>query len=307
MKLLSLLRRHPRKSYKELADALKISTPAVHKRVLRARESGVLVGPYACISPSRLGAVPVMVIGRSDASGLKELAASLGKSDRTNLVTVMGGNVVLVRGILADIEELDGYSAFVGRAARMAEPEIFISSPENEPAGKGGEEKLTKLDLRIIRALREDGRKSVKDVADEVGATPKTVRRRLARLKDTGLMALDLFADQSSSGNFVPLLRIELNRGIDKKEVGRGISEKFSPGITRMMYFGNRPNIIIAIAWLHCMADLHELVEGIGAENGVKSVVPNILIASMQFDSWLDKIVDDPSRAEELLRKKNLM
>jgi DNA-binding Lrp family transcriptional regulator len=305
LKLLRMLQRNPRKSYKQLADSLKISTPAVHKRIRRARESGVLMGPYACISPVRLGAVPTVMLGESHGARFKELAASLGADDRTSLVIAMGGNAVLVKGTLRDVGDLDDYASFVARAAKMADPEILISA-QDESQGDGSG-KLTNLDLRIIRAMREDGRKAAKDIAAEVGATQKTVRRHLARLRDSGLLAIDLFADQNPSGSIAAVLMIRLEHGAVKRDVGAAVAQKHARAITNMMYFGNQQLAVIGFAWLQSMAELSALVADIEAEKGVASVTPNLVISSVQFDSWVDKLLDDPEKAAILLRQRNLM
>lgn len=50
-------------------------------------------------------------------------------------------------------------------------------------------EDLDDLDRAIIYALQGDARRtSASDIADEAGVSPSTVRKRLARLEDTGIV-----------------------------------------------------------------------------------------------------------------------
>jgi len=47
---------------------------------------------------------------------------------------------------------------------------------------------LDDIDSRIISMLQEDGRRSYSDIADEVGRTEVTIRRRVKRLTDEGII-----------------------------------------------------------------------------------------------------------------------
>lgn len=47
---------------------------------------------------------------------------------------------------------------------------------------------LDDVDREIVRLLREDGRRTVRDVAREVGLTVAPVKRRIARLEQTGVI-----------------------------------------------------------------------------------------------------------------------
>lgn len=50
-------------------------------------------------------------------------------------------------------------------------------------------EDLDDLDRAIVYALQQDARRtSASDIADEQGVSPSTVRKRLARLEDTGIV-----------------------------------------------------------------------------------------------------------------------
>ncbi|MHA1961783.1 MAG: Lrp/AsnC family transcriptional regulator [Candidatus Thorarchaeota archaeon] len=48
--------------------------------------------------------------------------------------------------------------------------------------------KLDPIDTRIIDMLQDDGRRSFSEIADEVGRTEVTIRRRVKRLVDEGII-----------------------------------------------------------------------------------------------------------------------
>jgi Lrp/AsnC family transcriptional regulator for asnA, asnC and gidA len=51
-------------------------------------------------------------------------------------------------------------------------------------------ENIDQLDLKIISHLQEDGRKSFREIADDVGVTERTVRLRVSHLRDNGIIQI---------------------------------------------------------------------------------------------------------------------
>jgi len=49
---------------------------------------------------------------------------------------------------------------------------------------------MDELDLKIIAHLQEDGRKSFREIADDVGVTERTVRLRVAQLRENDVMQI---------------------------------------------------------------------------------------------------------------------
>lgn len=47
---------------------------------------------------------------------------------------------------------------------------------------------LDEIDRQIIRLLREDGRRTIRDIAHHVGLTVAPVKRRISRLEETGVI-----------------------------------------------------------------------------------------------------------------------
>lgn len=47
---------------------------------------------------------------------------------------------------------------------------------------------IDRLDLRIIRSLNADGRKPYKTIAQELGVSDATIRKRIKRMKDDGVI-----------------------------------------------------------------------------------------------------------------------
>ena len=59
---------------------------------------------------------------------------------------------------------------------------------------------LSDLDLAIIRQLEADGRKAFREIARELDASEATVRARVHRLRESGVLRIVAFADPAQMG-----------------------------------------------------------------------------------------------------------
>jgi Lrp/AsnC family transcriptional regulator for asnA, asnC and gidA len=85
---------------------------------------------------------------------------------------------------------------------------------------------LSDLDSAIIRILQGDGRRSAAQIAREVGATERVVRRRLSELRDSGIIQITTVADPVVLGyRSLALLAIRTDRTRPATEVARELAE----------------------------------------------------------------------------------
>jgi Lrp/AsnC family transcriptional regulator for asnA, asnC and gidA len=57
------------------------------------------------------------------------------------------------------------------------------------------------LDRAIIRELEDDGRRALREIGRSVGASEATIRARVKRLQDLGILRIVAFADPRSLGD----------------------------------------------------------------------------------------------------------
>ncbi len=76
---------------------------------------------------------------------------------------------------------------------------------------------LDAIDRRIVRALREDGRISLLDLAASVGLSPTPIARRVRRLEETGVITgYAALIDETALGFGVSVfVSIKLDRQVD--------------------------------------------------------------------------------------------
>lgn len=309
-KLVNLITLDPRMHLNEIAKRLGISKQAVHHRMRALKERGALKGTTAGISFAYLNAIPVAVFGRSNAASAEDVMDKLGESEFTRRAIVAGGNYLYVIGELRTISELDKYAEFVRRTAEMPEPIVGIYCLEDIPMTdyrvdginprKKSYRPLTDLDIRIIASLRDDARRPIAAIADEVGASVKTVKRHLDRMIADGSMEVHTVQDAPIGGLLLSIVHIDLNDGANKGEVARRLLSRHQSLDTYIRTFGNLPRFLAMVFWSGSMAEMRSVLRAVGKDEAVRSAVMNVgCLERIYYCTWRDALLDDWMRHHE--------
>lgn len=294
--LVQLMFANPRMQLKELGKRLGISAQAVHHRMQVLTGSGPVLTPFVGVSIYYVGAIPVAVFGKSDTTSVKETLDRLGGSEFTSAVVVASGNHFFIVGELRDISDLDGYAEFVRRVAKIPAPAVGIYClndglwrsfrVDGVTERKQSYKKLTLLDFKIIASLKDDVRRPVANIAGMVGASARTVRRRLQNMISDGSLALDMRGDPTYGGDVEALVHVNLREGADKGEVGRKLLAKYPLHITCIRSFGNLPMFLLCIFYGNKLDEILKVLREIGEDPDVVAVMPNITCAYRMYEPW---------------------
>lgn len=302
-----LLGKNPRIQIRDLVRQLGISKQAVHHRMQVLMETGVIKGAFACVSPRYLNAIPMSVSGTSRTTCMDRTLDRLGSSEHTRRVVVASGNYVYVVGFLRNISELDGYVEFVKRTAEMPDPTVGIYTQDDglmsgyvvDGHGKRRQKyrELTPLDLRIVRALKDNARRPVGEVADAVGVSAKTVRRHLESMLSDGSIDLSVPMDSGLGGDMFLIMHVNLNDGANKTKVGgRLLSKRYFPD-QYVRTHSNLPKFLNWVFWTNDMRLLRRALKETSEDKDVHSVMLNFAYLERIYETWLDRL---PERSERL-------
>ncbi|MFQ6124537.1 MAG: winged helix-turn-helix transcriptional regulator [Candidatus Heimdallarchaeota archaeon] len=287
--LTKLLLVNSRLSYRELADKLGLSVNAVHKRIRALTNSGVIRIFTAKASLLALKAHRVLVFGKSEAKTVDRTCDRLGKNDSTYWVAVAGGNYLYIGAYLQNIAELESYVAFVKKIAQLSTPTVGIV--QEESIRSTHDITLYPLDYQIIYALRHNSRKAISDIAEELGVTAKTIRRRLSRMIDEGLIELSLEWYPGASNEIITIFHLYLQTHTDERKASLLLLNNYSPNVLFVNFFRNLPKFLLCVTWTSTMKDLRDLRKSFECEELFESIVPNILYTGYIYDTWRDELV----------------
>jgi len=283
--------------HREIADRLGMSVQAVHRRIQALVDERVIRAFTARISAGYLNAVQVFLFGVPETTSFKEVVERLAEDDRTATAVAISGNNLFLVGILRNSSELEGYVDFVRRAASMPNPGVAMEGTTQFPdapdrPASAARTPLGDLDLRILRSLHRDSRKAVEDVAAELGVSSKTVKRHLDRMVAEGAVEFGIDFVASSSSGVVSFLAIEVNPGVDRTAVRRELAAEHGPTLITITTPSNLPIALMVMAWSPTILNQQQLVESIGANPAVATVVSHLPQETHVFETWRDRLLD---------------
>jgi len=295
MSLIMLLSVNSRLSYAELAEKLNLSVNAVHKRIQLLIETDVIRKFTAKISLLSLAATVTFVSGTSLLGSLQDLPAKLKSHGSIYWLAEGGGKFLFIGAYLKNLNEIVGLVEFLKKEAGLPEPTVRIMAADSgqfTPNPKPSDLALYDLDYKIIRSLKDDSRKAVSDVANEVSVSAKTVRRRLMRMTKNNLIELGLEWYPDKSNDIITLLDLHLKPDADLGIVPYQILRKYAPNTLFYWSYINIPNDVTYTVWTNNMNELQSLRENLEKEPSVAYIVPNILYTGYIFNTWRDELVE---------------
>jgi DNA-binding Lrp family transcriptional regulator len=292
--LCQLLLGNSRLSYRELADTLNLSVTAIHKRIQDLTESGVIRKFTAKISLFQLDALHILIFGNSKLDSVQSLPQKLESNGKIYWLSVGGGNHLYIGAYLQEITELEALVSFVKDAAAMPDLTVGINTfpmmPGFIPALKS--KTLYPLDYQIIQSLKDNSRKATSEVADELGVSAKTVRRRLSRMMKDHLVELSMEWYPDVSNDIISLIHLRVKPQADKNTMDK-LLRKHAPNMIFYWGFSNLPDTFIAMVWTNTMKALQQIRENLEKEADLQSAAPNLLYTGYIFRTWRDRLLEE--------------
>ncbi|MFX1419651.1 MAG: Lrp/AsnC family transcriptional regulator [Promethearchaeota archaeon] len=296
LKIILLLMNNSRLAYREISDHLGLSVNAVYKRVQTLIDIRAIEKFTARLKPYAINAIYTFIFGQSNAQDIDKAITELGKHDNTWQIILSSRNYVYIGSMVEDIHQLDEYTSFVSQTIEFQSPKIGLLSGVQYTAPipyivpKSRSMNYDKLDLEIIRSLHKDSRKPISEIADDVNSTSNTVRRRLDRMIEEGIIELSINFNPEETNDIFALFQITVNPSVDKNQFAQFLNEKYHPNLFYCWTFSNLPNLIICWVWANTNKELTDLVENIKKEN-IDSIIFDIMYKVFYFDTWKEQIL----------------
>jgi len=297
--LTQLLMQNSRRPYRELAEILNLSINAIHKRIQELIKIGILRDFTAKIDLSafEMSIVAAWVWGRSECKLLDEIITKLGANSSIYWISFASGNLLYLGAHLEDISKLEPFLDFVKKEGKIPDPTFaIIDLPVHHPSSTTRKRLLSSLDYKIIFSLNKNSRKSVTEISKELNFSTKTIKRRLSKMIDEGLIELSVEFYPDASNDISAVFHLILKASINKSEVISLLINNYSPNILAPLVCNNLPNLILCVVWANTMKEINDIRQRFENEDVFESVKLNILHTGHIFDTWRD----------EFLRKKVL-
>ncbi|TKJ19262.1 MAG: hypothetical protein CEE43_15940 [Promethearchaeota archaeon Loki_b32] len=275
-----------RLTYRELAELTDMSVSATHKRINKLVDDGIISAFIARPSVIALKFLWVVIFGTSNAKSMDAVSKEIGQHECVESVAIGGGKFLIIVGFLRDISELQDYSGHVSKTAQISEPTIgiinvpYMITPEP----------LTTIDYKILKTLNKDARKPITDIADDVGLSAKTIKRRLDRMIENHLVTFSIQWKPLYDVSFITIFNLILNEGTDIYSKIQYINQKYSKNIVICFSYSNIPNLITLETWARTAQESQRIQEELQTE-GFKDVIPQIALSGDYYDCWVDQLL----------------
>ncbi len=294
--------------YRELAELFKMSVNSIHKRIKSMVELKIIDKFVTHLSFYAFDPIPLnfVMFGTSKTKNPRDLIEKLGKNENIYNVSYHSGNFFVIHAHLRDPSKLEPLVSFIREIGQIPKLKVGLHSVPPKPAHEETKAvQYSKLDFFIIKSLKDNSRKTVADIADEVGTSTKTVRRHLNRLIEESLVdfSINWYPDKGSETIAIIILDLDPEAIINKANFIEELNKKYSQEILFSWYFSTLPNTIIICVWTSKMKELQEIEASLRSEK-VDSVSINIGIEGMLFPTWRDKYLENKIR--ELKEEKVL-
>jgi DNA-binding Lrp family transcriptional regulator len=254
-----------RKSFRAMAKDLGVDQATIRKRFRKFQEQSILNGWYLGVSPGLSGHAVVNawfdVGGKSDKGELIERLSTLPDIERVCNYLGPRMSFVLFCRSGADPDES------LRRVFRLARPDAVLHKqgvirlPAYQPK---------ETDLAIISSLREDPWKSYSAVADEVGLSARTVKRRVTRLTEDGAIYTLPNVDLKALQGIIP---VELVVDYSSNESRTWTNERIASYLKEGLVFSDSsgPFGYFALT-VPNIAQVEQITQWIGQQVGVSAV-----------------------------------
>jgi Lrp/AsnC family transcriptional regulator for asnA, asnC and gidA len=129
-KILNMLQKNDKISYRELADKLELAASTIHNRVKKMIEEEIIKKFAAIIDPAKIGYNTIALIGLSvDPLKMNEIAGKIASFKETQLVAISSGDHDIIAQIIAkDEKALWNFINIKIKTINGVKPQIHVSS-----------------------------------------------------------------------------------------------------------------------------------------------------------------------------------
>ncbi len=294
LRLCLLLRENSRLPYRKLADEVELSVNAVHSRVGKLEESGIIGGFQTKLGKGALkDSVKILIHGESRFEELDGLKEGLSEDDNTFKMFSTSDDYLYIYGILPDISKMSDYVEYIPEVSGIEDPNIFLPS---YPRRNFQEEmELKPTDYKIMNSLREDSRKSLSEIADELDVSTRTVRRRIDKMEDAGAVDYTIRWYPLYSDDFIGLIHGKVGKG-DRDQKLSDIKKKYFPNVFDVKKASNHPDKVLIETWANTLDQIQNIKSELRSMEYFTNLKSRMFYDIEYFDTWRDEVLREKAK-----------
>jgi DNA-binding Lrp family transcriptional regulator len=290
-----LLMANSRTPYKEFAELFHISVNSIHKRIRSLVDLKIIQGFKARLGFSNFPNVSnIVMFGNPNVKNKKEFMRVLGENEEIYNVTRASGNLFYIYAYIRNTSDLDYLVSHIRKTGEISE--LTVGIDRNMPSlSLKDTKKLSNTDYFIIDSLKNNSRKKISDISNELDISTKTVSRRLNNLINNFLIQFQIDWNPDNSDQVISniILKLKSDLIIDDNELIKNLSKQYGSKILFTWSFSNLPNIKLVSVWTKTMKELQNIETSFISDIRYESVEVTVLIEGKMYSTWIDKQLED--------------
>ena len=272
-----------------------MSIPAVHKRLKGLVESGVVQAFIAGVDIAALGGTSAMVYGHSPLASVHEAVERLSADGRTWLILASGGGMMHCMAFLRKGEALGDYIEVVRRSLSMQDAlgHQHLLRPGGRRLDTAESTALTPLEVRILRALKDDSRRRASEMAEELGVSARTINNKLLSMRKEGKAVFTIRWSADYSKEAVALVHLRLGAAGKCQEAVPTLFNRFPKELVILSAFQDRPDLLVCTVWGESMRDIGTIAQRMVSEIGAEGYAAHPIFEAQHMECWKDRFLSD--------------
>lgn len=281
----------PRLNASRVAQSLRVGRARVAARLKWWKESGFLQKYSVWLNPALLGWHGAWTSVRVDHHRSKrELFRRLGLVEGVVSGMDFLGDWISVAVVAPDLTSLQRRIDLIRHLVGVTEVEPPVPWRIPEP-----KRPLTPLEIRVVRALREQPTATLSEIAKRVGISTRTMTRKYSELVEERAVWFVPIFDFTALNRAVVSLNVHVRPGIDRTTVAKKLRSRF-PQVLDFATAGigpdTSPQDLVFFVTLPSAASLEELEQFASSVDGVQSVESYVMVRIHDFPEWFDGHLD---------------
>ncbi len=292
LKILNILARDCRTSYRSIAMTIGLTTKSVKARVDKMVSGGVIERFFTKVNPAIFGYSKLCFLIVRQSKVAKDTC------DRLNLVgdlvcqqRCVGGIKACVLAVKEDSE--DKIELLIDALQPALVQSMFVSESYVH-------KDLTATDYQIIKCLLSNPRMEISDIAKEISSSGKTVSRRLAKMVENHVMEFSLICNAAALGGYIMFsMIINVEKAFHRRVLERIYTELqeyflFPSAIT------DQENLILLIMLSKDVFTMDSILARIESYEGVKKVEMVLPIRTEPQYEWITRGINKKLATERV-------
>jgi DNA-binding Lrp family transcriptional regulator len=300
LKIIQILAKDCRVSYRYIGSVVDLSTKSVKTRVTKMVSGGVIEKFFVYINPGVLGYGTECIL-------------KMRYNESTNNII---NHLNLLGDIFLHVNQIGGTSVFILAVKRGDEKKIDILIDSLKPAVVQSmfigqprlQEDLRELDFKIIKCLFPDPRIRISEIAGKLSISTKTVSRRLDKMKENHIVQFSVLVNPASTRGYIQFaIAISVNERFYHQVLER-IYRELSENLLVQPAITNPNDLIVLIMFSQDIFTVDSIHRRIESFDGVKHAELDILTGITLTQEWMVNEVEQRLRdkADEINSIKSL-